>query len=76
LGKIKVLSSSEVCSILKKFGFNEVRRKGSHIVMQKISDQGSLTLPVPNHDEIKIGTLLSIIRQSGLQREEFTQKDK
>ncbi len=44
--------------------------------MQKISDQGSLTLPVPNHDEIKIGTLLSIIRQSGLQREEFTQKDK
>ncbi len=28
-------------------------------------------VPVPDHHELKIGTLLSIIRQSGLPRSEF-----
>jgi predicted RNA binding protein YcfA (HicA-like mRNA interferase family) len=29
------------------------------------------TVPVPDHREIKIGTLLAIIRQSGVPREKF-----
>ena len=32
---------------------------------------GTTTVPVPDHHELKIGTLLSIIRQSGLPRSEF-----
>jgi predicted RNA binding protein YcfA (HicA-like mRNA interferase family) len=31
----------------------------------------TITVPVPDHQEIKIGTLLSIIRQSQLPRSEF-----
>ncbi len=30
-----------------------------------------ITVPVPDHAEIRIGTLLSIIRQSGLSRSFF-----
>jgi predicted RNA binding protein YcfA (HicA-like mRNA interferase family) len=71
LVKLRVLSGEEVCAILRTAGFEEVRRRGSHIVMQKKIPQGTITVPVPDHNEIRIGTLQSIIRQSGLPRGEF-----
>lgn len=71
MAKLRVLSGKEVCAILKESGFEEVRRRGSHIVMQKKLSLGTITVPVPDHDEIRIGTLQSIIRQSGLPRSEF-----
>jgi predicted RNA binding protein YcfA (HicA-like mRNA interferase family) len=71
LGKLRVLSGREVCRILSEHGFNEVRRRGSHIAMQKRADNSTVTVPVPDHDELKQGTLLSIIRQSGLPRALF-----
>lgn len=39
--------------------------------MQRTDDGGTTTVPVPNHDELKVGTLRSIIRQSGLPRSVF-----
>ena len=39
--------------------------------MQKRSAETTVTVPVPDHAEIRIGTLLSIIRQSGLPRPLF-----
>jgi predicted RNA binding protein YcfA (HicA-like mRNA interferase family) len=57
--------------ILEKHGFQEVRRRGSHVVMQKAAPSGTVTVPVPDHPEIRIGTLRSIIRQSGIPRAEF-----
>jgi predicted RNA binding protein YcfA (HicA-like mRNA interferase family) len=71
LGRLGVLSGPDVCRILEKHGLREVRRKGSHIVMQKPVAGGTMTVPVPDHEELRIGTLLSIIRQSGLPRSEF-----
>ena len=71
MGKLPILSGREVCRILEKHGFSEVRRRGSHIVMQRVLPSTTITIPVPDHKEIRIGTLLSIIRQSGLQRSEF-----
>jgi len=52
-------------------GFQQVRQRGSHVVMQKRTEATTVTVPVPLHDEIRIGTLQSIIRQSGLPRELF-----
>jgi predicted RNA binding protein YcfA (HicA-like mRNA interferase family) len=71
LPKLRILSGKEVCSILAQHGFQEVRRRGSHIVMQKKLPQTTLTVPVPDHKEIRIGTLQSIIRQSGIPKFEF-----
>ena len=39
--------------------------------MQKQLDNGTITVPVPDHKEIKRGTMISIIRQSGIPKEEF-----
>ena len=72
--KLRVLSGREVCRILSQHGFMEVRRKGSHVVMQRRAEGTTITVPVPDHDEIRVGTLLSIIRQSGLSRELFEAK--
>jgi predicted RNA binding protein YcfA (HicA-like mRNA interferase family) len=71
LGKLRILSGKEVCNILKKHGFREVRQRGSHIIMQKDLGDTTITVPVPNHPTIRIGTLQSIIRQSGLLKSEF-----
>ena len=71
MGRLRVLSGREVCRILQQHGFVEVRRRGSHIVMQRRTEAGSITVPIPDHDELAIGTLLSIIRQSGVPRVEF-----
>jgi predicted RNA binding protein YcfA (HicA-like mRNA interferase family) len=71
LGKLRVLSGREVCAILAAKGFSEVRRKGSHIAMQKKTEHSTVTIPVPDHREMRIGTLMSIVRQSGLPRALF-----
>lgn len=71
LGRLRVLSGREVCNILAEHGFIQVRQRGSHIVMQKKVESSTITVPVPNHDELRIGTLQSIIRQSGLPRALF-----
>lgn len=71
MGKLRQLSGREVCAILGQHGFRQVRQRGSHIVMQHTTDEGSTTVPVPNYDVLRIGTLRAIIRQSGIARSEF-----
>ena len=71
MAKLRILSGKDVCEILGENGFVEKRRRGSHIVMQKKLTESTLTVPVPDHKELRIGTLQSIIRQSGLSRNKF-----
>ena len=68
MARLRVLSGGEVCAILATHGFTEARRRGSHIVMQKIENGDTATVPVPDHKELRVGTLMSIIRQSRLPR--------
>jgi predicted RNA binding protein YcfA (HicA-like mRNA interferase family) len=39
-----------------------MRRKGSHIIMQKKEKSTTITVPVPDHAELRPGTLSGIIR--------------
>lgn len=71
MGRLRVLSGREICSILENHGFATMRQKGSHIVMQRATEAGTTTVIVPDHDEVATGTLSSIIRQSGLPRSLF-----
>ena len=71
MGKLRVLSGKEVCATLEQHGFTNVRQRSSHIVMQKRLPDTTITVPVPNHSELRKGTLQSIIRQSGIPRSEF-----
>ena len=71
MGKLPVLSGHKVIKILKRIGFEQARQKGSHIVLVKETSDTKKALVVPNHNEIDPGTLLEIIRQAGLKRNEF-----
>ena len=68
---MRPLSGKDVCDILINHGFIQVRQRGSHIIMQKQIKDSTLTVPVPNHKELKLGTLRSIIRQSKLSKTDF-----
>lgn len=72
-----MLSGREVCRILERQGFTLVRRPpGSHIIMQhRGPDGGSTSVPVPDHRELRPGTLRTIIRQSGLPRTLFEEAE-
>ena len=69
--RLRVFSGQGVCGIMAQHGFEQVRQRGSHIIMQKKRGNTTITVPVPDHDELRTGTLLGIIRQSGLPRSLF-----
>ena len=71
MAKLRILSGQEVCKILAQHGYEEIRQRGSHMIMQKKTEDSTITIPVPNHKEIRTGTLMSIIRQSRLDRSIF-----
>lgn len=50
MGRLRVLSGRAVCRIPASHGFAEVRRRGSHVVMQKIEATGTVTVPGPDLD--------------------------
>ena len=71
MGRLRVFSGKDLCRLLTQHGFQQIRQRGSHVVMQKRTAESTVTVPVPMHDEVRIGTLQSIIRQSGLARALF-----
>ena len=65
---LPVVGWRDVVKALAKRGFKPVRQRGSHIIVE--DTKGKFTV-VPRRDKIKPGTLMSIIEQAGLTREEF-----
>jgi predicted RNA binding protein YcfA (HicA-like mRNA interferase family) len=61
------ISGGEAIRALEKLGFVVVRQKGSHVVLRR----GSTGCVVPNHKELKIGTLSSVLKQASVSYEEF-----
>ena len=58
--RLRVFSGKELCQLLAQSGFVLVRQRGSHAVMQKQTEGTTITVPVPLHDEVRIGTIQSI----------------
>jgi predicted RNA binding protein YcfA (HicA-like mRNA interferase family) len=69
--RLPVLSAREVIKGLNTQGFQIVSQKGSHIKMKKQTLKETRVVIIPDYNEIPVGTLKSIIRQSGLTHEEF-----
>ncbi len=67
--KLPVISARECITALEKVGFYVSRQRGSHITLRRDNPSGRVT--VPNHKELKTGTLRGIIRQAGLSVDEF-----
>jgi predicted RNA binding protein YcfA (HicA-like mRNA interferase family) len=71
--KLPIISSDEVIKVLRKAGFSFApkRGKGSHLAFYKEEANRKLLVIVPKRKELPKGTLMAIIEQAGLTREEF-----
>ena len=69
--RLPVLSGREIIKMLEQRGFEQVRQRGSHVVMRK----GTVGCVVPLHTEVKRGTLIGILRQAGLSAGQFLGTD-
>lgn len=65
--KLPLVSGTEVVRTLERLGFILLRQKGSHIILRR----GPTGCVVPNHREIKTGTLSGILKQASVSAEEF-----
>ena len=64
---LPIVSGSEAVRALERLGFVVARQRGSHIVMRR----GSSGCVVPNHRELKTGTLSGLLKQASAPAEEF-----
>jgi len=73
MGKLPQVSGQELCKAIEKEGFVFVRQTGSHRIYQKQTEEGKITIPVPVHSNksLKKGTLLNILKKSGISREKL-----
>lgn len=69
MGSLPRVSGAEVVRALQRLGFTVARQRGSHIVMRS----GTAGCVVPNHKELKTGTLAGVLKQAGVAVEQFTQ---
>ncbi|HQW57753.1 MAG TPA: type II toxin-antitoxin system HicA family toxin [Gammaproteobacteria bacterium] len=65
--KLPVISGIEAIKALERLGFTIVRQRGSHIVLRR----NSSGCVVPNHRELKLGTLSGVLKQAGVSLDEF-----
>jgi predicted RNA binding protein YcfA (HicA-like mRNA interferase family) len=65
--KLPRISGPEIVKALQRLGFAVARQRGSHIIMRR----GASGCVVPNHREVKVGTLAGVLRQAGVSAEEF-----
>ena len=74
--KLPKLSGKAFIKVLKKFGFEQVRQKGSHIVLKKQTEEGDIGTVVPDHKELAEGTVRGALKLAKISVEDFLEKYK
>jgi len=72
--KLRRVSGQEAIRTLERLGFEQVRQRGSHVVLKKQTPEGAVGCVVPLHRELAIGTLRGILKQAGVTSDEFMEK--
>jgi len=70
MARLPQVSGQEAVAAFERAGFVIKRRRGSHIAMTKPGFPAMLS--IPDHGQIKPGTLRSQIRKAALTVDEFT----
>jgi predicted RNA binding protein YcfA (HicA-like mRNA interferase family) len=71
MSKLPVISGRQCVRALQKVGFVEDHQTGGHVILRR--ENPTVTISVPNHKELKKGTLRAIIKQAGLTVDEFVE---
>ena len=62
--KLPVISGVQRISAIRKFGYEVVRQKGSHVRLRHSAGPRRTPITIPLHDEIALGTPRRILRDS------------
>ena len=68
---LPAVSGREAIKALCRAGFRVVRQRGSHVRLEKRTEDRMIKLTVPLHKSLKKGTLRRIIKDAGLTVQEF-----
>jgi len=63
------LSGRELCRVLQRVGFVLRRQAGSHMILRREIPYARVT--VPDHKQLRLGTLKSILNEAGLTVEQL-----
>lgn len=67
--QLPVVSGKRIVRALERAGFEVVRTRGSHCKLRHVSPPRVVIVPL--HDEVRPGTLASILRQAGMTVDEL-----
>lgn len=71
MSRLPTLSGREPVSILQRLGYAVVQQRGSHMRLRHPTDPSRKPTTVPDHRELKPGTLHAILRDAALSVEQL-----
>jgi predicted RNA binding protein YcfA (HicA-like mRNA interferase family) len=69
MGRLANISGKEAAKAFAKAGWQTVGQVGSHLVVTKPGQRANLS--IPQHKELSVGTLRSLIRSAGITVDDF-----
>jgi predicted RNA binding protein YcfA (HicA-like mRNA interferase family) len=69
--ELRKVSGRETIHALERLGFEQIRQRGSHVILRKRTADSEVGCVVPLHKELAIGTLRGILKQAGVTPAEF-----
>lgn len=72
--KPPLVSGKETVKALQRLGFVFIRQKGSHAILRRETADGARGCVVPMHREIQPATLRGILKQAGVDVQDFIEQ--
>ena len=69
MGRLNNISGKEAAKVFSKAGWHRVGQVGSHLMMSKPGERANLS--IPQHKELSVGTLRSLIQLANMSVEQF-----
>ena len=69
MGKLANISGKEAAKAFQRAGWEPIGQVGSHLVL--VRPDIRVNLSIPQHKELSVGTLRSLIRNAGMTVDEF-----
>lgn len=72
--KLRPVSGKEAIRALERLGFQQVRQRGSHVILKRETERAVVGCVVPLHRELAMGTLRGILQQAKVTLEAFMER--
>ncbi len=69
--KLPRVSGADAIRALERLGFVQMRQRGSHVVLKRVTAEGTTGCVVPRHPELATGTLRGILKQAAIAIDDF-----